>query len=515
MHLVVRLLRRGPGVTVAGALIVALGVGATTTIFSVLYGVMLRPLPYVEPDRLVGIWTYRANAPNRVNVNPADQREWRNGTTVFEDVALANAPQNFNLIGAGDPERLLAARLSSGMLPLLRVRPALGRGFTRDEERPGNDRVVLLSDGLWRRRFGADTSIVGRTINLSGNPYEVVGVMPAGFEFPQPEHQLWIPLTINPRVLARQIATYDHVAVARLKSDVSVERAQQELSAIATRLAAAYPATNRGVVFEVRPLNDAAVRPVRGLLYALLAASLCLLAIAILNLANLLATRAISRGREFEVRLALGATRTRLALEALADVVPMLALGGIGGVVAAKMAVAAFVPIAPPALARFGGITVNGPVLVFSVVVLALTAAVTAILPATQTWDTSLVGGDGRSGGGTRRQARLRSALVVAQIALALPLVVGATSLARSFSLLMDVDPGFRPQNVLTLHMAIPRSKYTSDGAIAILYKRILDEITALPGVRSAAMVNRLPLTGNEQAMSIAFDEARNNPFSE
>jgi predicted permease len=238
---------------------------------------------------------------------------------------------------------------------------------------------------------------------------------------------------------------------------------------------------------------------------------LCLLAIALLNLANLLATRAISRGREFEVRLALGATRTRLALEALADVVPMLALGGIGGVVAATMAVAAFVPIAPPALARFDGITVNGPVLVFSVVVLALTAAVTAILPATQTWDTRLVGGDGRSVGGTRRQARLRSALVVAQIALALPLVVAATSLARSFSLLMDVDPGFRPQNVLTLHMAIPRSKYTSDGAIAILYKRILDEITALPGVRSAAMVNRLPLTGNEQAMSIAFDEARTN----
>lgn len=208
----IRLLRRAPGFAVISALVVALGIGTTTAIFSVVYGVMLRPLPYAEPERLVALWTRLPNAPQRVRVNPADHRELRSSNTAFEDVALANAPQNFNLIGSGEPERLVAARLSSNLFSVLGVSPALGRAFTSDEEQSGNDRVVLLSDGLWRRRFGADPSIVGRTIDLSGNLYEIVGVMRPNFQFADREHQLWIPLTINPRLLAREYRTDEQIA---------------------------------------------------------------------------------------------------------------------------------------------------------------------------------------------------------------------------------------------------------------------------------------------------------------
>jgi hypothetical protein len=225
----IRLLRRAPGFAAISALLVALGIGTSTAIFSVVYGVMLRPLPYAEADRLVALWSRLPNSVQRARVNPADRRDLRSRNSVFDDIALANAPQNFNLIGSGEPERLVAARLSSNLLSVLRVSPELGRAFTSNDEQSGNDRVVLLSDGLWRRRFGADPSIVGRTINLSGNPYEVVGVMRPNFQFPEREHQLWIPLTINPKLLARQIANYDHLAVARLKRGVGIEHAQREI----------------------------------------------------------------------------------------------------------------------------------------------------------------------------------------------------------------------------------------------------------------------------------------------
>ena len=512
----IRLLRRAPGFAGISVLVVALGIGTTTAIFSVVYGVMLRPLPYAEPDRLVALWSRLPNSVQRARVNPADHRDLRSSNSVFEDIALANAPQNFNLISLGEPERLVAARLSSNLLSVLRVSPELGRAFTSDEERSGNDRVVLLSDGLWRRRFGADPSIVGRTINLSGNPYEVVGVMRPDFQFPEREHQIWIPLTINPRVLARQIANYDHLGVARLKRGVGIEQAQRELDELAARLEADYPATNRGVRVEVLPLIEESIRVVRPALYVMLAAVFCLLLIACLNLASLLATRAATRSREFSVRLALGASRGRLTLQALSEVAPVLAVGGIAGVAGARLAIAMFVPVAPATLPRIDSIEVNGAVLAFSMVILVLTGLVAGILPAMHAWraniPTATMGS--RSGTATRGHVRTRSALVVAQLALALPLLVGATALARSFAALMNVDPGFRTENVVSLHMAIPRSKYQSDEQIAAFYRRIVDRVVALPGVISAGMVNRLPLAGNDLAMAFEFESLTGPPIS-
>jgi putative ABC transport system permease protein len=510
----IRLLRRAPGFAVTSALVVALGIGTTTAIFSVVYGVMLRPLPYGEPDRLVALWSRLPNSVQRARINPADHRDLRSGNSVFEDIALANAPQNLNLIGSGEPERLVAARLSSTLLSVLGASPELGRAFTPDEEHSGKDRVVLLGNGLWRRRFGADPSIVGRTINLSGNPYEVVGVMRPEFQFPEREHQLWIPLTINPRLLARQTASYDHLAVARLKRGVSIEQAQRELDALAARLEAEYPATNRGVRVEVLPLIEESIRVVRPALYAMLAAVFCLLLISCLNLAGLLATRAAARSREFSVRLALGSSPGRLTLQVMSEVAPLLAVGGIAGVAGAKVAIAMFLPVAPAGLPRIDSIEVNGAVLAVSTSILLPTGIVAGILPAMQAWRANVPAATmgSRSGTATRGHVRASNALVVAQLALTLPLLVGAATLARSVVALMNVDPGFRTENVVSLLMAIPRTKYQNDEQIAAFYRRIVDRVAALPGVVSAGMVNRLPLAGNDLAMAFEFEGVTGAP---
>ena len=509
-----RMFRRAPGFAVAGILVITLGVGTTTAIFSVVYGVMLRPLPYPQPDRLVALWSRTPASAGRVKVNPADQRDLLRSNGAFEDIALANAPQNFNLIGDGEPERVIAARLASNIFSVLRISPRLGRRFTPADEQAGNDRVVLLSDGLWRRRFGGDPSVVGRTINLSGVPYEVVGVMDPQFQFPERDYQLWIPLTIDPRLLARRIAGYGHFAVARLKDGVGLDQAQRDVDALAARLEAEYPNTNRGVRLEAVPMLEESVRVVRPALYVLLAAVASLLLIACLNLASLVATRAAGRTSEFAVRLALGASHGRLTVLAVAELVPVLLLGGIFGVAAAKLAVAMFIPLAPAALPRVDSIEVNGPVLLFSLAVVALTGLVAGILPATRACRAAVPAEalGVRSTTGSRSQVRTRRALVVAQIALTLPLLLGATVLARSFAAVMAVKPGFRTENVLALHMAIPRTKYRTDREIAAFYTRIIDRVRDLPGVVSAAMVNRVPLAGNDLSMALTFDGAEGGP---
>ena len=504
----IRLLRKAPGFAATAILVVALGIGATTAIFSVVYGVMLRPLPYADPDRLVALWSWPPEATQRTRINVADYRELRQSTRVFEEIGLANGPQNFNLIGAGEPERLVAARLSADIFSALRVAPVIGRQFTADDQRTGNDRVVLLGDALWRRRFDADPTIVGRTINLSGTPYEVVGVMPAAFRFPEREYQLWIPLTFNPRVVNRAVAAYEHLAVARLKPGARMADAQQELDVLAARLAAEHPATNRGVRLEVVGLREESVRAIRPALYVMLAAVSCLLLIACLNLASLLGTRAAARAREFAVRLALGASRGRLIQQAFAEIVPVLALGGIAGVAGARVAVAAFVPIAPAALQRAAVIDVNAAVLTFSLILLLATGLLAGLLPVVHAWRAAApVTIGARADTGSRGQLRMRSALVIAQLALTLPLLVGASALARSFSAVINVDPGFRADNVLTLHMAIPRAKYTSDEQIAALYSRVVEHVSTLPAVISAAMVNRVPLSGNNLTLNVEFED--------
>lgn len=503
-----RLLVKAPGFSVSAIAIVALGIASVTTIFSVVHGIALRPLPYRAPDRLVNIWTVSTTgSPGRSFVNGADHRDWLAQNRVFEDIAVQRNIANFNLTGAGaEPERLLAARISANLLPLLGVSPAIGRNFTEDEDEIGGDDKVLLSDAFWRRRFNADPAIVGRSINLSGVPHTVVGVMAPDFQYPDREFQVWTPLTINPRELARTEPNSSLIAIGRLKPGVSLVEAQADMNLIASRLAPLHE-THRERGWIVVPTHADMIATIRTGLYVMLAASLCLLLVAVLNLSALLSARAASRHRELAVRLALGASRSRVALQTVAEIAPLLFLGGLIGISAAVWAVNWFAPLAP--LPRAENITVNGVVLAASIAILALAGLVAAVLPAAQAWRsdfTSATRDEGRAISGSARQSRARHLLVVTQIALALPLLTAGVLLTRTFNALTSVDAGFRPEGVLTVHLAIPRSKYRSDAAIARVTGQLADRAARVPGVTDLGLVNRLPLGGTGATMTMEFD---------
>ncbi|MES2178255.1 MAG: ABC transporter permease [Gemmatimonadota bacterium] len=506
----IRLLAKSPAFAAAAVTVVALGIGAVTAIFSAVYGVMLQPLPFREPERLISIWT---KAPTltltRMYPSSADVRDWRQGSHQLQDIALIRTTANFNLVGNGDAERIQGARFSPNVLAVLGVTPALGRDFRSDEDMDGHDRVVILSDGLWHRRFGGDSSILGHSIQLNGAPYTVIGVMPPSFQYPTRDFQAWVPLVLDPRERDRQV-NQNYLAVGRLRANATVAQAQRELDVIATRLAMEHPATNRdrGVIAE--PMLASAIRDVQPALVALLAASSCLLVIACLNLSNLLAARAAARSGELALRLALGASRQRLVAQAIAEVTPVLALGGMIGVAAAVFLVRAFVAAAPPNMPRLESISVSTPVILVSLAVLVVTGLLASVIPAMHAWRadfTTMSKDGGRSSTSGRRRADARRIGVAVQIAFAVPLLVGASLLVRSAIKLADVDLGFRRDRVATFHLAIPRSKYPSDPEVAAFYDRLLQAIAGLPGVEKAGMVNRLPLAGN-QTMSISVEKA-------
>ena len=510
-----RLLRKAPAFSICAILIVATGIAAVTAMFSVVDGVLLRPLPFPEPDRLVQIWMHSPRYA-RDAVSAADRRDWQAETTAFEGIALYNPYANFNLTdGTGDPERLLASRISANSLSVLKVTPALGRGFLQGEDEVGNERVVILGDALWRRRFAADPGIIGRQIRLSGVPHEVVGVMGPDFPFPERPFDLWVPLTVNPKEMTREVPPFGLRCIARLKPGVSIEAAQSQLDVVAARLASRYP-MNKDAGVTLVGMQENLVGDVRRALYLMLAAVGALLCVAALNLAALLSARAATRHREIAVRLALGASRQRVLLQSIAETVPILTIGGALGIVAAVAAVGQFIPIAPAALPRLDSIAVDRRVMAITIVILTITGIVATIVPALQAWRTDLTAASRETGRGSSagpRQTRTRLALVVAQIALSLPLMTGAVLLARSFVAVASIDPGFNPDGVVSMHLAIPRSKYRDDPAIARFEGRILERMQQVPGVQSAAFVNRLPLFGVAQNAFVEFEQRPNEPM--
>lgn len=510
----VRLLAKEPLFSLTAITIVTLGIASVTAIFSVVYGILLEPLPFPDSDRLVQIWTHSPRFA-RDAVSAADRRDWQAENTVFTDIALYNPLANFNLTdGAGDPERILAARISANSHAVLGVMPALGRPFTESEDENGNADVVILSDGLWRRRFDADPGIVGRTIRLSGVPHEVVGVMGPDFPYPEHPYELWVPLTVNPREMTREIPPFGLRSVARLRPGVTLEAAQRQMDQIAARLAEQH-AMNRDVGIVLVPLRNNLVDDVRVALYVWFAAVACLLLVAALNLAALLSARAAARSREISVRLALGASRRRVAVQMIAESAPLLVIGGALGMITATAAVRWFVAAAPSTLPRADGVGVNGPVVAVSVVVLLIAGLTATLLPAAQSWTvdlTSAMREGGRGAAGSRLQSRVRQGLVVAQIALSLPLLAAALLLTRSFASVVYSDPGFNPDRLVSVHLALPRSKYRTDERLAQLESQLLDRIATVPGVRSVAIVNRLPLSGNASNLTIEFDDRESQP---
>jgi putative ABC transport system permease protein len=496
----VRLLRRQPGFAWATIAVLASGIAATTAMFSITYGVLLRDLPYGSPERLVSLSASSRGVPNqRAVAGAADYYDWRARQQVFEDLALTRPVGSFNLTGTGEPERLAGARVTASLCAALGVTPMIGRCFTEAEEHDPEraSAAAILSYALWQRRFGGDPAIVGRTIQLNGRAHEVVGVMGPAFRYPSREFEIWTPLYIPPRALAGR-ADYSYLAVGRLRPNLTIEQARAHMAVIADSLAREHPATNRDTGVVVTPLLSQITGGVRRTLWVLLGAVGVLFLISAFSIANLLIAQSAGRAPEFAVRATLGASRRRLARQLVMERLPLAVLGAAAGTFGAKLLLQRLLPLLPATLPRVEEIGLHWPVLAAAV---ALAIAATAVMGLGSAW---AVRPELRRGPGA--WARLRDGLVTLQLAGTVVLLVGAALLVNSFARVRAVDPGLDATQVLSLHLAVDRSTHGDDAGVARYLGRLVDAVQALPGVASAGLVNRLPLGGQVQAGDIRID---------
>jgi putative ABC transport system permease protein len=490
----VRSLWARPGFTAIAVITLALGIGANTTLFSFVNGILLRPLPYKDPGQLVvldenapkqGIKSFAVSYPNFV--------DWRAQNHVFEDIGIY-MPGTYSLVGGGEPEQIRGARVSHGMFELLGVAPILGRTISEEEDRPETNNAVLISHGLWQRRFGAAGNVVGQTLIVNGKPRTIVGVMPPGFKFPETA-EIWAPMALNEKLFTRT----DHGlgSIARLKPNVTLEQAQAEMSNIARRIEEQNPVTNEGLGVDVYRLRDRLVGDYRQALLILLGAVGFVLLIACANVANLLLARSSVRYKELALRSALGASRTRIVRQLLTESALLSLLGAFFGVVLAvwgKNLLLAAIPQDMPFWMKFD---LDLRVLGFTFAVSILTGLVFGVVPALHGSRTDLneaLKEGGRSGG--HGHNRLRSLLVVAEVALSLVLLVGAGLMVRSFAKLGQVHSGINPENLLTLEVPLTAAKYPKDAQQSAFFQELVTRVAALPGVTAAAAVSDLPLRG-------------------
>ncbi|MDQ3257178.1 MAG: ADOP family duplicated permease, partial [Acidobacteriota bacterium] len=464
LRFAVRMLGKRPGFTAAAIIALALGVGANTAIFSVVNSVLLRPLPYKESERLVTIGHSYPKLDLIAPVSAPGYVDYRDQTSVFEETA-ASTNASFNLTDGGEPERVQGRGVTANFFPLLGAAPALGRLFFAEEDKPEAARVAVLSHGLWQRRFGGEAQIINRTIKLNNESYTIVGVMPVEFQFGRDE--LWTPIAFTPEQLANDRRGREYLsAMARLKPGVTIEQAQAEMDFIARRIAEAnpgeYPADS-GWGVKLKSFNEEVVGNVRPALLVLLGAVGFLLLIACSNVANLMLARAAARGREIAIRTALGASRTRLVRQLLTESLLLALFGGAAGLLLAVWGVDLLVALEPADVPRVREVGIDARVLLFTVGISLMTGILFGLLPALQASKPELTGtlkdgGRGSAVGGGLRN--VRSLLVVTEIAVALVLLVGAGLMVRSFSQLLNVNPGFQTENVLTMQVALPTTKY-------------------------------------------------------
>jgi putative ABC transport system permease protein len=490
------MLLKNPGFTAIAVLTLALGVGANTAIFSVVNTVLLQPLAYRDPDRLFMIWESNPSRGfPRDTPSPANFVDWRDQSKSFEAMA-ATADASMNLTGWGEPERLQGKRASAALFQILGVSPLLGRAFLPEEDQAGATRVVLLSYGLWQRRFGADPKLVGQALTLDGQTYTVVGVMPPQFQFPSREYEFWVPMAFSSQEAGRRGSHYLGV-VGRLKPGVSQEQAQSEMDTIAARLQQTYPQSNTGVGALMVPLREEVVGNIRLTLLVLLGAVGFVLLIACANVANLLLARAVARQREMAIRAALGAERVRIIRQLLTESVLLAALGGTVGLMLAYWGVSFLTTLVPNSLSQAKQVTIDARVLGFTILISLVTGVVFGLAPALQTSKPALnetLKESGRSNAGGR-QNLLRGLLVITEVALALVLLIGAGLLIKSFMRLRGLDIGFRPEGLLTMRVPLPQAKYPTRQHRVAFYDEALGRIRALPGVQSASVITSVPLT--------------------
>ncbi len=485
-----RMLLKNPGVTAVAVIALALGIGANTAIFSVVDAVLLRPLPLEEPDRLVRMGeTFPPSGLGSVSV--LNWKDWREQNEAFHSIA-AYQTESFNLVGAENPERVSGATVSAGFFQMLGVKPRLGRTFLEGEDQPGSSPVVVLSESLWRRNFGGDPSLVGKTIKLNSQGFTVAGIMPGEFRFPSPQTELWVPLIPTGAVAANRGSHY-LLALGRLKHGVTLGQAQTQMDSIARRLEKQYPRSNAGRGVKLIPLREELVQNVRRALYVLLGAVGFLLLIACANVASLLLARASGRQREIAIRAALGAGRFRLIRQLLTESMLLAIAGGAMGVLVALWGVDVLVALAPGNLPQINRIRPDLPVLGFTLVVSVLTGLVFGLAPALRSSRPAVTQALRMSASSPLRLSASRL-LVVAEISLTLVLLIGAGLLLKSFVRLERVDPGFRPQNVLTMKINLPKAKYSMPQSSVGFYQKVLERVRSLPGVQAAGIVTFLPL---------------------
>jgi predicted permease len=495
----VRSLTKSPRFAIVAVLALAIGAGANTAMFSVVYNVLLKPLGYPHPERLFFLQQSDLRTGDAFPVAPANYTDWAAQQHSFESFAAAEA-WGGSLTGIGRPEQLDALHVSPSLLNVLETPPALGRAFRSDD-----DHVILLSYGLWQRRFGGDPQILGRSLTLNGEPYEVVGVMPRGFQFPpfwQEKAELWAPLVFSPGRLHDRAGGSLRI-FARLKQGVSLDQARAEMGAIARRLEVAYPRTNAGTGASIKPLEDAVTGRIRPALTALLAAVGFLLLIACANVANLLLARATGRQREIALRIAIGASRARIVRQLLAESLVLSLAGTVCGLLIAYAAVHALAASIPEAsrftLPRYHEIGLGAPVLLFALAVSTLTAFLFGLAPALQfsrpDLSSALKEGS-RGSAGTR--GSLRGALVIGEVAISLMLLSGAGLTLRSLWKLSAIDSGFDPHNLLSMTVNATAAEYKPMEKRDALFRAALERVAAIPGVRSVSAINHLPLAGDE-----------------
>jgi putative ABC transport system permease protein len=494
-----RQLIKAPGFTFVAILTLALGIGACTAIFSVVNTVLLRPLDYPDPDRIVIIRETQLPKFPEFSVSPPNFFDWQKQAKSYEYLA-ATTGATMNLTGEGEPQRLIAVKATGHYFDVYGVKPILGRMLLPEEDADGKNHAVVLSYGFWQRVFGGARDVVGRSVQLNGEPYQIVGVAPYGFGIAS-KVDVWTPMAFKPDETANDARGGHYINVyGRLKPGVTFASAKAEMEVIAAQLAVQYPDPQKGWGIFMMPLQDYSVRDVKPVLYTLLGAVGCVLLIACANLANLLLARATARHREISIRAALGAGRGRLIRQLLTESVVLAICGGVTGIILARWGLDGLLALAPTSLPRISEIHLDSGVLIFSLALSVVTGIAFGIAPALLAARTDMnealkQGTRGSTEGGIR--GRLRSALVVVEVVLALVLLGGAGLLARSFMQLARVDPGFNPENATLLRLSLPGRKYAQPEQQTAFANGLLERLKALPGVQAVGLTHSMPLVGD------------------
>lgn len=504
-----RSLARTPVFTVAAVLTLVLGIGASVAIFNVLHGVLLRPLPFGEPDRLVGVW----HALPGVNIGKGNHTigtylTYQRLARTIESIALyqESAVNVSARDGLGEPQRVRSASVTATLIPTMQVAPLLGRNFTEAEDLPNGPLAVIISEGVWRTRFGADPNIVGQIMDVSGRSREIVGVMPERFRYPTAETQLWLPLQIDPNAAFSDGFSYN--GVARLKPGVSPADAARDLATVLPRMTEIFPMFAPGVPTQmlldqakpaplVIPLRQDITGDIARTLWMVAAAAGLVLLVACANVANLILVRADGRQRELAVREALGAGRARVLTFFLGESLLLAGLAGVLGLGVAWVALRALVSAGPADIPRLAELRLDASTVAFTLVIVLVVAVLCSIVPALRVGRVPLATAlreGGRGGTAGKAQHRLRGAMVAVQMALALVVLAGSGLLLRTFQRLNAVRPGFDPANVATFWVSLPPARYAGDSAVVRFHAQLLDRVSALPGVRGAGLTSRLPL---------------------